>query len=51
MDTETCFIEIETRYPHIERQVADLSEVVFERQRSLDALRAQRRMMSARVEQ
>ena len=51
MDTETRFIELETRYAHVERQVAELSEVVFEQQRSLDALRAQLRMMNARVDQ
>ena len=51
MDTETRFIELETRYAHIERQVAELSEVVFEQQRSLDALRAQLRVMNARAEQ
>jgi SlyX protein len=51
MDTETRFIELETRYAHLERQVTELSEVVFEQQRALDALRAQVRMMNARVEQ
>lgn len=51
MDTETRFIELETRYAHVERQVAELSEVVFEQQRALDALRAQLRMMNARIEQ
>ena len=51
MDTENRFIELETRYAHVERQVAELSQVVFEQQRSLDALRAQLRMMSARLEQ
>jgi uncharacterized coiled-coil protein SlyX len=35
VDTETRFIELETRYAHVERQVAELSEVVFEQQRSL----------------
>jgi len=34
-----------------ERQGAELSEVVFEQQRALDALRAQLRMMNARIEQ
>jgi uncharacterized coiled-coil protein SlyX len=48
---ERGFIELETRYAHLERQVAELSEVVFEQQRSLDALRAQLRMMNARLEQ
>jgi hypothetical protein len=30
-----AFIELETGYTHVERQVAELSEVVFEQQRSL----------------
>ena len=51
MDTEPRFIALETRYAHLERQVAELSEVVFEQQRSLDALRAQLWMMNARLEQ
>ena len=50
MDAETRFIELETRNAHLERHVAELSEVVFEQQRALDALRAQLRVMNARVE-
>jgi uncharacterized coiled-coil protein SlyX len=50
MDTETRFIELETRYAHVEH-VAELSDVVFEQQRSLDPVRAQLRMMNARLEQ
>jgi uncharacterized coiled-coil protein SlyX len=44
-------IELETRYTHLERQVADLSEVVFEQQKALDALRKQLLALSARVDQ
>ena len=51
MDTETRFIEFETRYAYVERQVAELSEVVFEQQRSLYAWHAQLRLMNARVDQ
>jgi uncharacterized coiled-coil protein SlyX len=51
MDTATRFIELETRYVHLERQVADLSQVVFEQQKALDALRGQLRMVNARIEQ
>jgi uncharacterized coiled-coil protein SlyX len=51
MDTETRSIEVETRYAPLERQVAEPSEVVFAQQPSLDALRVQLRMTSARLEQ
>ena len=34
-------VDLETRYTHLERQVADLSQVVFEQQRVIDALRRQ----------
>jgi uncharacterized coiled-coil protein SlyX len=51
MDPETRLIELETRYTHLERQVADLSQVVFEQQKALDALRAELRIVNARLEQ
>lgn len=38
---EARLIELETRYAHLERQVADLSGVVFEQQKRIDALRRQ----------
>jgi uncharacterized coiled-coil protein SlyX len=51
MDTEPFFIELETRCAYVEREAAERSEVVFEQQRSLDALRAQLRLLNARVDQ
>jgi uncharacterized coiled-coil protein SlyX len=38
---EPRLIDLETRYTHLERQVADLSQVVFEQQRVIDALQRQ----------
>ena len=51
MPIESRLIELETRYAHLERQVADLSEVVFEQRKELDALGAQLRAVNARLEQ
>ena len=44
-------IELETRYTHLERQVAELSEVVFEQQKALELLRNQLLALSARLDQ
>jgi uncharacterized coiled-coil protein SlyX len=44
-------IELETRYTHLERQVADLSEVVFEQQKALELLRKQLLALDARLDQ
>ena len=38
---EARLVDLETRYTHLERQVADLSQVVFEQQRIIDALNRQ----------
>lgn len=38
---EARLVDLETRYAYLERQVADLSEVVFEQQKNIDALRRQ----------
>jgi SlyX protein len=38
---ESRLVDLETRYTHLERQVADLSEVVFEQQKIIEALRRQ----------
>jgi uncharacterized coiled-coil protein SlyX len=38
---EARLIDLETRYTHLERQVADLSEVVFEQQKIIEVLRRQ----------
>ncbi len=35
---ESRLVDLEVRYTHLERQVADLSEVVFEQQRAIDGL-------------
>jgi uncharacterized coiled-coil protein SlyX len=35
---ESRLVDLEIRYTHLERQVADLSEVVFEQQRTIDGL-------------
>lgn len=38
---ESRLVDIETRYTHLERQVAELSEVIYEQQKLLEALRRQ----------
>ena len=38
---QSRLIDLETRYTHLERQLADLSQVVFEQQRVIDALQRQ----------
>jgi uncharacterized coiled-coil protein SlyX len=35
---ESRLVDLEVRYTHLERQVADLSEVVFAQQRAIDSL-------------
>jgi len=35
---ESRLVDLEVRYTHLERQVAELSEVVFEQQRTIDGL-------------
>ena len=32
-------VDLESRYTHLERQVAELSQVVFEQQKTIEALR------------
>ncbi len=34
-------VDLEIRYTHLERQVSELSQVVFEQQRTIDALSKQ----------
>lgn len=36
---EKRLIDLEIRYTHLERQVADLSEVVFEQRRAIESLK------------
>jgi uncharacterized coiled-coil protein SlyX len=35
---ESRLVDLEVRYTHLERQVAELSDVVFAQQRAIDAL-------------
>jgi uncharacterized coiled-coil protein SlyX len=44
-------VDLEMRYTHLERQVAELSQVVFEQQKTIDALRKQVLAVNARVDQ
>ncbi|HXJ66438.1 MAG TPA: SlyX family protein [Actinomycetota bacterium] len=44
---ETRFTELEIRYSHLERQVADLSDVVFGQQKIIESL--QRELANLRV--
>jgi uncharacterized coiled-coil protein SlyX len=45
---ESRLVDLEVRYTHLERQVAELSEVVFEQQRTIDGLL--RQLTSAKAE-
>lgn len=45
---ESRLVDLEVRYTHLERQVAELSEVVFAQQRTIDGL--VRQLSSTRVE-
>jgi uncharacterized coiled-coil protein SlyX len=38
---ESRLTDLEVRYTHLERQVAELSEVVFAQQKAIDGLRRQ----------
>ncbi len=42
-------VDLETRYTHLERQVAELSQVVFDQQKTIDALRKKLLDVNARV--
>jgi len=44
---ETRFTELEIRYSHLERQVADLSDVVFGQQKTIESL--EREVANVRV--
>ncbi len=46
---EKRLVDLEIRYTHLERQVAELSEVVFEQQRAIDAMRQQLLDLRGRV--
>jgi len=46
---ESRLIALETRYMHLERQVAELSQVVFEQQRTIDRLTKELSFLRARL--
>jgi uncharacterized coiled-coil protein SlyX len=48
---ESRLVDLEVRYTHLERQVAELNQVVFEQQRIIDVLRKQVQAVNARVDQ
>ena len=48
---ESRLIDLEVRYTHLERQVAELSEVVFAQQRAIDGLLRQLSSTKAEVAQ
>lgn len=48
---ETRLVDLEVRYTHLERQVAELNQVVFEQQKAIDALQRQLIAVNARVDQ
>jgi uncharacterized coiled-coil protein SlyX len=45
---ESRLVDLEVRYTHLERQVAELSDVVFAQQRAIDGL--VRQLSSAKAE-
>ena len=46
---ESRLVDLEVRYTHLERQVAELSEVVFAQQRAIDGLLRQLRSTEAEL--
>jgi uncharacterized coiled-coil protein SlyX len=46
---ETRFTELEIRYSHLERHVAELSDVVFAQQKTIDALEREMAKIRARL--
>lgn len=46
---EKRLIDLEIRYTHLERQVQDLSEVVFRQQRTIDGLEREVRELLRRL--
>jgi uncharacterized coiled-coil protein SlyX len=48
---ESRLTELEVRYTHLERQVAELSEVVFAQQRTIDGLLRQLTAAKAEIAQ
>ena len=46
---ETRFTELEIRYSHLERQLADLSDVVFGQQKTIESLERELANIRARL--
>jgi len=46
---ETRFTELEIRYSHLERQFADLSEVVFAQQKTIESLERELAVIRVRL--
>ena len=44
-------IDLEMRYTHLERQVSELSQVIFDQQKAIDTLRKQLLAVNARIDQ
>ena len=47
---EPRLIELEIRYAHLEQQFAELSQVVFEQQKAIDALKMELGAMRGRLD-
>jgi uncharacterized coiled-coil protein SlyX len=48
---EPRLVDLEIRYTHLERQYAELSQVVFEQQKALDALQKEVARLRGRLEE
>ena len=49
--TEQRFVELELRYAYLERLVNELSDVVFEQGKTIDALRAELRRLRQHMDE
>jgi uncharacterized coiled-coil protein SlyX len=50
-DVDSRLADLEIRYTHLERQVTELGEVVFEQQRTIDGLVRQLKSATAEIAQ
>jgi uncharacterized coiled-coil protein SlyX len=48
---ESRLVDLEIKYTHLERQYADLSQVVFEQQRTLEALQKELARLRGRIDE
>ena len=48
---EPRLVDLEIRYTHLERQYAELSQVVFEQQKALDAVQKELARLRGRIEE